>query len=91
MTRIRYTKDVNNKVTATDSLEVPYIRIQPIVTSNNDKYGDLSRTKWKIFFSPNVDVVASDTISYNGKDYEITTYYPVRDKDDIIHHIEVTI
>jgi len=91
MKRIRQTKDVNGQVTATSELNLVYLRIQPVTNSNSGREGDNQYMNQKIFFNPYIDVIPTDLINYEGKDYQIQSLYIARDKSDLPHHIEVVI
>lgn len=88
MKRIRYTLDGNNKVTNTDSLELIYVRIQPITV---DQGREGQYTGQKIFFKPYVDIRATDKIEYAQKVYDIHSYYKVKDAQGNDHHLEIII
>jgi len=97
--RLRETLDANNQVTNSDYLGVYYMRIQPVTAdiknmSGANASGDQSTSKYtgqKIFFKPYVDIVPTDKIEFDGKIYEIKSYYKPRDRFDVAHHLEVII
>lgn len=91
MTRIRTVKDTNNKVVSTNTLEIPFIRIQPVTKAADDKTGSPQFTGQLINLSSDIDLVSTDSIGFNGKNYDIKSFYPARDKNGNVHHIEVII
>ena len=78
-------------IESTNSAIISYLRIQPSNKSRQDGQGNQIFADWKIYFEPNVDLIHTDSISYQGKQYSILGYYLVQDKDGNPNHLEVTI
>lgn len=91
MTRTRTVRDANNKVVSTNTLEIPFIRVQPVTKAADGKTGSPQFTGQLINFSPDIDLLSTDSIEFNGKNYDIQSYYPARDKNNVVHHLEVII
>jgi hypothetical protein len=72
------------------------MRVQPITAETpskgqNDKMSSLFYTGQKIFFNPFVDILPTDKIEFEGKVYEIKSFYKPRTNQNIPHHLEVII
>ena len=78
-------------IESTNSAIISYLRIQPSNKSRQDGQGNQIFANWKIYFEPNVDLIHTDSISYQGKQYSILGFYLVQDKDGNPNHLEVTI
>lgn len=96
MKRVRESLDVNNQVVSINSLNVIYMRVQPITAEmtsrvENDKASTLYGTGQRIFFNPYIDILPTDSIEFEGKVYGIKSYYKPRNKNNMPHHLEVTI
>ena len=96
MKRFREVLDVNNQVVSTDILNILYMRIQPIIAEmnsrgQNDNASTLYGTGQKIFFNPFIDILPTDSIEFEGKVYGIKSYYKPRDRNNVVHHLEVII
>jgi len=91
LTRLRIIYTDVGSIESTNSVIINYLRIQPSNKSRQDGQGNQVFADWKIYFEPNVDLIHTDSISYQGKQYSILGYYLVQDRVGIVNHLEVTI
>lgn len=87
--RIRNTLAEDGKITSSKSDKLPYERLQASSRARQNGQGSQTFASWKIFLNSDADILSTDLISYNGKQYGILEIYPVKDQDDNLHHIEV--
>jgi len=89
--RIRETKSDTGKVTSSSLQELDYIRIQPINEQRQNGQGSQVFPSWKIFLNAEEDILSTDLLEYESVKYSILRIYKVRDIDNSIHHIEVSV
>jgi len=90
--KVRYSYDrAGRKISQPDTEELFPIRIQPSEYSRQNGQGAQVFAEWKIFLPPETDILATDFLRYNGKDFSILSIYPVRDIDNTLHHYEVRV
>ena len=89
--RIRDIKNEVGKTEGSNILVLDYIRIQPSNSQRQNGQGAQVFATWKIYLEPDQDILETDMISYENKQYSILQLYKARDENDVVHHIEVTI
>jgi hypothetical protein len=91
---ILFTKTIDKKtgsVVKTNPTEIETLRTQALQRTFRNEKGAEIQTELKIFIDGYIEKPANAGITYNGKDYEILSWYQVKDIDGNNHHLEIII
>lgn len=87
--RIRNLENDDGSVKSEDKKKIEPTRIQTSSRSRQNGQGEQIFAEFKFFFEPDVNLIKTDQIEYEGIIYSILEFYPVRDTEGDVDHLEV--